>query len=279
MPDQLEQFANYVYGPGGPPLGNTLPDDGWRFKGHGLKQLTGRDNTREFANYVDLHPIGGQPTGLDIMNDPQRHIADNMFMAARSAGFYWSRHVGNSQADSLVEGNPNRPTMNAAANRYLGGNQYTDIISIRVGNDEASFPDRFVLWQSNLGQAYSNRNPYESMRDVLNRLGIRSSNATGFEQQFGITLRPPSLVKIGGGSANLLVDEPSVKVTSLDQPPGNQLELLLTEAKNTLGWNEGDYTMFVADPPYDTGSLPAIVIAANIENQQSSARREKILGV
>ena len=44
-------IANKVYGPQGvaKPLENELPDDGWRFRGRGLKQTTGRGNYRRLT--------------------------------------------------------------------------------------------------------------------------------------------------------------------------------------------------------------------------------------
>jgi putative chitinase len=55
-----EKIANYVYmdefrttrGA----LGNTRPGDGWRFRGGGIKQLTGRSNYSVFAKDVGMSP-------------------------------------------------------------------------------------------------------------------------------------------------------------------------------------------------------------------------------
>lgn len=55
---QPEKIANYVYmdknrTPQGA-MGNTQAGDGWRFRGRGIKQLTGRNNYSAFAKSVDM---------------------------------------------------------------------------------------------------------------------------------------------------------------------------------------------------------------------------------
>lgn len=51
-----EAIANILYGGefGRRQLGNTHPGDGWKFRGYGPKQLTGRDNQSRFAEAIGI---------------------------------------------------------------------------------------------------------------------------------------------------------------------------------------------------------------------------------
>lgn len=81
---QPARIANHVYGGR---LGNTQPGDGWRFRGRGLIQLTGRSNYQAYQN------AGG---GL-VVGDPD--LAAEPMEAARIAAWYWSSRNLNALAD------------------------------------------------------------------------------------------------------------------------------------------------------------------------------------
>lgn len=74
-----EMIANILYGGewGALNLGNTQPGDGWRFRGYGPKQLTGRRNQTAFANAV------GKP--VDEIPGYIRTPEGGM----QSAGWFW----------------------------------------------------------------------------------------------------------------------------------------------------------------------------------------------
>lgn len=84
-----EGIANCIYGGpwGAQNLGNTEPGDGWRFRGRGLKQLTGRDNYRRC----------GIAIGENFLMEPDRLLLP--VNAALSAGWFWEAHGLNEYAD------------------------------------------------------------------------------------------------------------------------------------------------------------------------------------
>lgn len=83
---QAEKLANYVYAKR---LGNgdVLTGDGWRFRGRGLLQVTGRANYRSVARALAL-PLEAEP---ELLSKPQT--------AALSAAYYWHSRGLNELAD------------------------------------------------------------------------------------------------------------------------------------------------------------------------------------
>ncbi len=75
-----EMIANIIYGGswGKTNLGNTQEGDGWRFRGRGLIQITGRANYQAYKNY----------SGVDVINNP--NLASTIAVAIDIAGWYWS---------------------------------------------------------------------------------------------------------------------------------------------------------------------------------------------
>lgn len=70
-------------------LGNYRPGDGFRFRGWGWLQTTGRDNTNaaSFALYGDAR----------LTERPE--LLDDITVGAEASGFYWRKHELNGLAD------------------------------------------------------------------------------------------------------------------------------------------------------------------------------------
>lgn len=91
-PANQEWLANRLYGGawGAENLGNTEPGDGWKYRGRGLKQLTGRDN---YARFSQAH------TGADaLVYQPDRLSA--LPEAVASAVWFWNSRSLSPLADA-----------------------------------------------------------------------------------------------------------------------------------------------------------------------------------
>ncbi|WP_139210189.1 hypothetical protein [Pseudomonas delhiensis] len=84
----FEAIANGAYG-GRSELGNGSYDsgDGWRYRGRGLKQLTGRYNYSRFTEWHNSNSslLGGG--SVNFLQNPD--LLSSMKYAARSAAFFW----------------------------------------------------------------------------------------------------------------------------------------------------------------------------------------------
>lgn len=84
---QPEKIANRVYG-GRMGNGPESSGDGWRYRGRGMIQLTGRANYR----------AAGQALGLPLEEQPE--LLEQPEHAVQSAAWWWAQHGLNELADA-----------------------------------------------------------------------------------------------------------------------------------------------------------------------------------
>lgn len=90
-PADPRKLANILYGGefGRRELGNTEPDDGWRFRGRGLKQVTGRANYRAFSLWWREDE--------SVLREPE--VLEQPHGAVASAVWFWTARQLNHIAD------------------------------------------------------------------------------------------------------------------------------------------------------------------------------------
>ena len=81
-----EKIANKVYG-GRMGNGTEETGEGWKYRGRGIKQLTGKENYQRCSEAL----------GVDLVSDPDK-LLDPKY-AALSAGWFWNKHNLNDLAD------------------------------------------------------------------------------------------------------------------------------------------------------------------------------------
>ncbi|VVN51157.1 hypothetical protein PS685_00572 [Pseudomonas fluorescens] len=79
-----EQIANNVYAGR---MGNTAPGDGWKYRGRGLIQLTGKTN----------YQLCGEALGLDLLAQPE--LLEKPQHPCMAAAWFWGSNGLNSLAD------------------------------------------------------------------------------------------------------------------------------------------------------------------------------------
>lgn len=84
-----EALANHVYAGR---LGNTAPGDGWKYRGSGLIQCTGKDNFRMVGNTI----------GVDLVANPDL-LRKDMAVALRASIAWWERRIPDSVMGDIVK--------------------------------------------------------------------------------------------------------------------------------------------------------------------------------
>nr|WP_264857976.1 glycoside hydrolase family 19 protein [Burkholderia cenocepacia] len=102
-------------------LGNTQPGDGFRYRGGGLVQITGRYNYR----------VMGQKIGVPLEDKPEQIVQPSV--AAEASAQFWADHALSAFAD---------------AGDFLSISRAINLGNPRSAATPNGMPDRLALWDS-----------------------------------------------------------------------------------------------------------------------------------
>ena len=90
-------------------LGNTQEGDGWKYRGRGIIQITGREIYTEFNEYA--HEMKLVDDEVDFVDNPEL-VAENKAYALMSAAYYWIKKDIYEKADESKSDSENKDAVN-----------------------------------------------------------------------------------------------------------------------------------------------------------------------
>ena len=90
-------------------LGNTQEGDGWKYRGRGIIQITGREIYTEFNEYA--HEMKLVDDEVDFVDNPEL-VAENKADALMSAAYYWIKKDIYEKADESKSDSENKDAVN-----------------------------------------------------------------------------------------------------------------------------------------------------------------------
>ena len=149
---QPEMIANYVYMDEFRKykMGNTEEGDGWRFRGRGLKQLTGRDNYTKFGASIDM----SAEEAAEYVSTPEG--------AVESACWFWDTNNLNDIADT--------DNVVKMTKRINGG---------RIGLEDRQ--ERYINAMEVLGMSaeMAAEDDSDDIEDILDDIGVLRKGSSG----------------------------------------------------------------------------------------------------
>ena len=108
-----EIIANIVYADENRPkdlrLGNIQEGDGWKYRGRGMIQITGREIYNDFNEYAhEMKLVDGE---VNFVDNPQL-VAENKTYAFMSAAYYWIKKDIYEKADESKSDSENKDVVN-----------------------------------------------------------------------------------------------------------------------------------------------------------------------
>jgi len=183
-----EKLANYVYMDANRSkagaLGNVQPGDGWRFRGGGIKQLTGRSNFSAFAK------------GIGISTEEAADYVRTMKGAFESACWFWKTNniAKFADADDIVGmskkinggtiGLEDRKARYSRAKTILAGSSTTKTAFPTAVNDQIT--DSVTQKVPSKYPTIQKRSSGEVVKKVQSKLGLTADGVYGIQTEIAV---------------------------------------------------------------------------------------------
>lgn len=239
-----------------------------RFRGLGRNSQVDRLASKTEANVIALL----KKDALDAVKNNTHSITDRLSentptgrrLAALSGAWDWSETaVGSAKLSDYAQ----KIIWNTNSIPATQEDTYLNIThAINVGNLKADV--RWGSYKDNVSHLLKGGNPYESMRSVLARLGVSTTAAKDYEQQFGLKLSARKPVQIGGQTpAKLMAAETNpVRVASQSSLTAVQQASIFEQAEPALAQlrqsSEEQSAMWIPDGQLAASLLAGITTAA-----------------
>ncbi|MBK6594258.1 MAG: hypothetical protein IPG23_17045 [Burkholderiales bacterium] len=153
-------------------------DDGWNYRGRGLIHITGKSNYTAFNSWLKKTYPDRQ---FDVITNPDS-VASDPFLAANSG--VWFAFVNAKGFLKAAE----------------AGN-FSNTVKI-VSNSLDTVDNRRVNYDKILKLLNEGGNPYDNIRSVLGKVGIKTLNSGPYQHAFQIPILRPTTVPIAIASSN-----------------------------------------------------------------------------
>lgn len=215
--------ANTIYGNR---MGNNDPGDGWKYRGRGFIQLTGKEN----------YTRASQALGVDLVNDPDA-VAEDPEMAAASALYFWkaNKNIGAKAKQGDVAGV--RKIVNGGtigledtqklASQYskmLDGGEYDDILSGKDKGETGTTSEGGESMEDLMGQSAQEQaeqqgtaaTPQPGSENASTAASQPPGSTTNAAPAAGESATPPAMTSTTGPSATATDNATSVTPNAPD---------------------------------------------------------------
>jgi hypothetical protein len=243
-------------------MGNEQPGDGWKYRGRGFIQLTGKEN----------YTRASKALGVDLVDDPDA-VAEDPTMAAASALYFWKANKNISQkakagdvagVRKIVNGGTigleDTQKLAAQYSKMLDSGEFDDIISGKDKGDTGTTSDGGESMEDLMGQ---------SAQEQAEKQGVQATPQPGSENASmpAGSATPPQ----PGEKTTETAAAPPGSTTNAGPAPGESAPPSMTSTTGPSAKATENATSVTPNAPDSSASADASSLnKSNMQTQQSA---------